>query len=171
MVLLRGVKLTNELETDEWGKAEKVIGCGYNPSQKKVYFTVDSKLVREVYCTTEEFETPLYPILAANSNVTVLVNFGQSVFKYAQANLHRTPNPCFIGQSAGSPMIGSEDSRELFSMGRIDAHWLDRSTKRNAQYFGSVNRGTSDYDEFSEGDLFEIVLDSNSRGRSPSIHY
>ncbi|KAM0034870.1 putative SPRY domain, concanavalin A-like lectin/glucanase domain superfamily [Helianthus debilis subsp. tardiflorus] len=170
-VYLEGVRLTNEVESDEWGKAEKVIGCGYNPSQKKVYFTVDSKLVREVYCTTEEFETPLYPILAANSNVTVLVNFGQSAFKYTQANLHRTPNPCFIGPSAGSPMIGSEDSRELFSMGRIDAHWLDRSTKRNAQYFGSVNRGTSDYDEFSEGDLFEIVLDSNSRGRSPSIHY
>ncbi|KAI7738547.1 hypothetical protein M8C21_004046 [Ambrosia artemisiifolia] len=170
-IYLEGVKLTNELESEEWGKVEKVIGCGYNPSQRKVYFTVDSKLVREVYCMTEEFETPLYPVLAANSNVTVLVNFGQSVFKYTQANLHRTPNPCFVGQSASSPIIGSEDSRELFSMGRIDAHWLDRSTKRNAQYFGSVNRGMSDYDEFSEGDLFEIVLDNNSRGRSPSIHY
>ncbi|KAK1427439.1 hypothetical protein QVD17_16125 [Tagetes erecta] len=170
-VYLEGIKLKTELEYEEWGKAEKVIGCGYNPNQKKVYFTVDGKLVREIYCTTEEFETPLYPVLAANGSVTVLVNFGQSVFKYTLANLHRTPNPCFIGQSASSPIIGYEDSRELFSMGRIDAHWLDRSTKRNAQYFGSVNRGMSDYDESSDGDLFEIVLDNNSRGRSPSMHY
>ncbi|KAI3684686.1 hypothetical protein L6452_33911 [Arctium lappa] len=172
-VFLEGVKLTTELESesDEWGRAEKVIGCGYNPSQKKVFFTVDSKLVREIHCTTEEFTTPLYPTLAANSDVTVLVNFGQSVFKYTQANLHRTPNPCFIGPMASSPIIGFEDSKELFSMGRIDAHWLDRSTKRSTQYFGSVNRGMSDYDESSEGDLFEIVLDSNSRGRSPSTHF
>ncbi|KAK9073376.1 hypothetical protein SSX86_007700 [Deinandra increscens subsp. villosa] len=171
-VYLEGVKLTTELESDEWGRAEKVIGCGYNPSQNKVYFTVDGKLIREVRCMTEEFGTPLYPILAANSNVTTLVNFGQSVFKYAQANLHRTPNPCFIGQAASSPILGFEDSRELFSMGRIDSHWLDRSTKRNAQYFGSVNRGMSDYDESSDGDLFEIVLDNNnSRGRSPSMHF
>ncbi|XP_076905460.1 uncharacterized protein LOC143561217 [Bidens hawaiensis] len=171
-VYLEGVQLTNELESDEWGTAEKVIGCGYSPGQKKVYFTVDGKLVREVYCTTEEFETPLYPILAANGSVTVIANFGQSIFKYTQANLHRTPNPCFIGQSASSPIIGFEDSRELFSMGRIDAHWLDRSTKRSVQYFGSVNRGMADYDESSDGDLFEIVLDNNnSRGRSPSVHY
>lgn len=168
-VYLEGVKLATELE--EWGRSEKVIGCGYNPSQKKVFFTVDSKLVREVHCTTEEFATPLYPTLAANSDVTVLVNFGQSVFKYTEANLQRTPNPCFMGALASSPIIGFEDSRELFSMGRIDAHWLDRSTKRSTQYFGSVNRGMSDYDESSEGDLFEIVLDNNSRGRSPSTHF
>lgn len=132
---------------------------------------MDSKLVREVYCSTEEFATPLYPILAANSDITVLINFGQSVFEYTQANLHRTPNPCFVGPMASSPIIGLDDSKELFSMGRIDAHWLDRSTKRSAQYFGSVNRGMSDYDESSEGDLFEIVLDNNSRGRSPNTHY
>ncbi|KAL8261175.1 hypothetical protein R6Q59_025224 [Mikania micrantha] len=169
-VYLEGVKVSSELEFNEWGKAETVIGCGYNPTQKKVYFTIDAKLVREVLCTTEEFTTPLYPILAANTNVTVVVNFGQRTFKYTQANLHRTPNPCFVKQSTNSPILGYDDSRELFSMGRIDAHWLDRSTKRNAQYFGSVNRGTSDYDEFSDGDLFEIVLDNNSRGRSPSMH-
>ncbi|XP_071686335.1 uncharacterized protein [Rutidosis leptorrhynchoides] len=170
-VFLEGVKLKADVEFNEWVKPDKVIGCGYNPSQKKVYFTIDGQLVREVQCTTEEFGTPLYPTLGANSDVTLLVNFGQSVFKYAQANLHRTPNPCFIGQLANSPILGFEDSKELFSMGRIDAHWLDRSTKRNAQYFGSVNRGVSDYDESSEGDLFEIVLDSNSRGRSPSTHF
>ncbi|PWA92280.1 Concanavalin A-like lectin/glucanase superfamily [Artemisia annua] len=172
-IYLEGTKLVTELEYEEWGSAEKVIGCGYNPSQKRVFFTIDSKLVREVYCTTEEFGTPLYPTLAANTDVTVLVNFGQSAFKYTQANLHRTPNPCFLGPlSSNSPVLGYDDSKELFSMGRIDAHWLDRSTKRNsAQYFGSVNRGVSDYDEYSEGDLFEIVLDNNSRGRSPSTHY
>lgn len=170
-VYLEGVKLTTDSESEQWGTKEKVIGCGYNPSQKKVFFTIDSKLVREIDCTTEEFETPLYPTLAANSDVTVLVNFGQSVFKYTQANLHRTPNPCFIGPLTSSPVLGYEDSKELFSMGRIDSHWLDRSAKRSVQYYGSVNRGMSDYDESSEGDLFEIVLDNNSRGRSPNTPF
>lgn len=148
-----------------------MIGCGYNPSQKKVYFTINAKLVRSVHCTTEEFETPLYPVLASNTDVSVLVNFGQSVFKYIQANLNRTPNPCFIKQLVSSPIIEFEDSKELFSMRRIDVHGSDRSIKRNSN-FGSVNRGMSEYDESSEGDLFEIVLDNNnSRGRSPSTPF
>ncbi|KAL4559563.1 hypothetical protein LXL04_031706 [Taraxacum kok-saghyz] len=169
-VYLEGVKLMTDSESNEWEKPEKVIGCGYNPIQKKVFFTIDSKLVHEVHCMSEEFETPLYPTLAANTDVRVLVNFGQSVFKYTQANLHRTPNPCFIGPLS-SPVLGNEDSKELFSMGRIDSHWLDRSAKRSVQYYGSVNRGMSDYDESSEGDLFEIVLDNNSRGRSPNTPF
>ncbi|XP_023728462.1 uncharacterized protein LOC111876170 [Lactuca sativa] len=170
-VYLEGVKLMTDSESNEWGTTEKVVGCGYNPNQKKVFFTVDSKLVHEVHCMAEEFETPLYPTLAANTDVTVLVNFGQSVFKYTQANLHRTPNPCFIGPLGSSPVLGYDDSKELFSMGRIDSHWLDRSAKRSVQYYGSVNRGMSDYDESSEGDLFEIVLDNNSRGRSPNTPF
>ncbi|KAF5808978.1 putative SPRY domain, concanavalin A-like lectin/glucanase domain superfamily [Helianthus annuus] len=165
-IYLEGVKLKPDKESNEWGKANTVIGCGYNPREKKVYFTIDAKHVREIHCTTEEFETPLYPILASNTDVTVLVNFGQSDFKYTQANLNRTPNPCFIGQLVSSPVLGFDDSKELFSMGR----WSDRSIKRSAQYFGGVHRA-SDYDESSEGSLFEIVLDSNSRGRSPSTHF
>ena len=160
-----GVKLVFESEREEWGRADTVIGCGYNPSQKKVFFTVDSQLVHEIHCKSEEFGTPLYPTLAANSDITVLVNLGQCAFKYSQANLQRTPNPCFIGPLANSPVLGYEDSRELFSMGRIDAQWLNRSTTRSTSTPGNnMNRGV-EFDEESEGDLFEIVLDSY--GKSP----
>ncbi|XP_027093364.1 uncharacterized protein [Coffea arabica] len=164
-IFLDGVKLVFESEREEWGRADTVIGCGYNPSQKKVFFTVDSQLVHEIHCKSEEFGTPLYPTLAANSDITVLVNLGQCAFKYSQANLQRTPNPCFIGPLANSPVLGYEDSRELFSMGRIDAQWLNRSTTRSTSTPGNnMNRGV-EFDEESEGDLFEIVLDSY--GKSP----
>lgn len=166
-VFLDGIKLVFESENEEWGRGDKVIGCGYNPSQKRVFFTVDSELVHEIHCKTEEFETPLYPALAANCDIMVLVNFGQSVFKYGPANLHRTPNPCFIGPLANSPALGYEDSKELFSMGRIDSQWLNRSTTRSLMlHNASNNKGGVDFDEVSEGDLFEIVLDST--GRSPN---
>ncbi|KAL3505135.1 hypothetical protein ACH5RR_034976 [Cinchona calisaya] len=167
-IYLDGIKLVFESENEEWGKADTVIGCGYNPSLKKVFFTVDSQLVHEIHCKSEEFGTPLYPTLAANSDITVLVNLGQCAFKYAPANLQRTSNPCFIGPLANSPVLGYEDSKELFSMGRIDAQWLNRSTTRSNNTPGNnVNRGV-DFDEESEGDLFEIVLDSY--GKSPIIN-
>uniref|UniRef100_A0A5B6Z4A9 SPRY domain-containing protein n=1 Tax=Davidia involucrata TaxID=16924 RepID=A0A5B6Z4A9_DAVIN len=165
-VYLDGIKLVFESEKEEWGRADKVIGCGYNPSQKKVFFTVDSQLVRVIHCKSEEFGTPLYPTLAANTDIMVLVNFGQSVFKYAPANMQRTPNPCFIGPLANSPALGYEDSKELFSMGRIDSHWLNRSTTKSSHNNGTNNKAQEFDGEESEGDLFEIVLDSS--GRSPN---
>ncbi|KAL3514462.1 hypothetical protein ACH5RR_027179 [Cinchona calisaya] len=164
-IFLDGIKLVYESEKEEWGRTDTVIGCGYNPGQKKVFFTVDSQLVHEIHCKSEEFGTPLYPTLAANADITVLVNLGQCAFKYAQANLQRTPNPCFIGPLANSPVLGYEDSRELFSMGRIDAQWLNRSTTRNTNTSGNNFSRGIDYDEESEGDLFEIVLDRY--GKSP----
>ncbi|KAK6138845.1 hypothetical protein DH2020_027410 [Rehmannia glutinosa] len=82
---------------DEWGISDKVIGCGYNPSQKKVFFTVDAQLVHEIHCKTEDFGSPLYPTLAANTEITVLVNLGQSPLsllrestKNAESMLFRT---------------------------------------------------------------------------------
>lgn len=170
-VFLDGMKLVFESQRDEWGKAERVIGCGYNPSQKKVFFTVDSLLVHEIFCKTEEFGNPLYPILASNGDILVLVNLGQSVFKYQPANLHRTPNPCFIGpiMQDDSSILGYEDSKELFSMGRIDAQWLNRSNTRSNNNTVSSLKQVLDYDLESEGDLFEIVLDNcNSYSRSPN---
>lgn len=143
---------------------EKVIGCGYNPIQKKVFFTVDSLIVHEIYCKTDDFGSPLYPTLAANADVVVLVNLGQSPFKYVPANLQRTPNPCFVGPLANSPGLGYDDSRELFSMGRIDSLWMQRSAARSNN--NTVNSLKAlEYDQESDGDLFEIVLDST--GRSP----
>lgn len=170
-VFLDGMKLVFESQREEWGKAEKVIGCGYNPSQKKVFFTVDSLLVHEILCKREEFGKPLYPTLASNGDILVLVNLGQSVFKYPPANLQRTSNPCFIGSimENGSPILGYEDSKELFSMGRIDAQWLNRSNTRSTNNTVNSLKQVLDYDLESEGDLFEIVLDnSNSHSRSPN---
>ncbi|KAL3840426.1 hypothetical protein ACJIZ3_025017 [Penstemon smallii] len=158
---LDGTKLVLESENEEWGKTDEVIGCGYNPSQKKVFFTVDSVLVYEIQCKTEEFGYPLYPILAANADIMALVNFGQSPFRYGPANLHRTSNPCFVENSHA---FGNEDSKELFSMGRIDAQWFQRSAARsNNNTVNSIR--DLEYDQESEGELFEIVLDSS--GRSP----
>ncbi|CAA0810086.1 SPla/RYanodine receptor (SPRY) domain-containing protein [Striga hermonthica] len=163
-----GAKLTFKSVKEQWGSPNKVIGCGYNPSQKKVFFTVDAQLVHEIHCKTDDFGSPLYPTLAANTDVTVLVNLGQSPFKYSPANLQRTPNPCFINGTSFSPSLGYEDSRELFSMGRIDSQWLQRSVNNNTV---SCSIKAMEYDQDSDADLFEIVLDTNT-GKSPyAIHH
>lgn len=164
-VYLDGIKLVFDSGKEDWARIGKVIGCGYNPSQKKVFFTSDSELVHEIHCKTEEFSYPLYPTMAANTDIIVLVNLGQSPFKFLPGNRHRTPNPCFIGPMLGnSPSLGYEDSREFFSMGRIDSQWLQRSAMRSNNNIVNSIKGL-EYDMESEGDLFEIVLDST--GRSP----
>ncbi|KAK9054330.1 hypothetical protein SSX86_025408 [Deinandra increscens subsp. villosa] len=169
-IYLDGVKLVYESNIERWDKANKVIGCGYNPSEKKVFFTLDSKFVHEINCKEDEFGAPLYPTLAANVDVTVLVNFGQSIFKYVPANLHRTQNPCFVGPMANSASLGYEDSKELFSMGNLDSQWLHQTARSSGPYHSNVNKGKMrDYDEGSEGDMFEIVIESNSYRKSPSI--
>ncbi|CAN1191887.1 Protein SSH4 [Linum perenne] len=181
-VYLDGLKLVFETEaSSDWAKAERVIGCGFDPRQKKVFFTVDGEVVHIIHCKADEFGTPLYPTIAANSDTVVLVNLGQSSFSYAPANNQRTPNPCFIGPMVKSPAAlgyDYEDSRELFSMGRIDSQWLDlerRATSATSTKYPHSNNNNNDnnmareeYDEESEADLFEIVLDSSS-GRSPNI--
>ncbi|KAJ4701718.1 Concanavalin A-like lectin/glucanase domain containing protein [Melia azedarach] len=161
-VYLDGIKLVFESEKAEWGRKDKVIGCGFDPRQNKVFFTVDSELVHVVNCKSEEFGTPLYPTIAANNDVLVLVNFGQSAFTYTPANAQRTSNPCFIGPLVNSPAaaLGYEDSKELFSMGRIDSQWLNRSTTKGGQNMVANNR-TEEFDEESEADLFEIVLENS----------
>lgn len=164
---LDGLKLVRESEKAEWVGTDRVIGCGFDPRQKKVFFTLDSELMHVIHCQTEEFGTPLFPIMAANIDIMVLVNFGQSAFKYAPANAQRTPNPCFIAPLVNSPAatLGYDDSKELFSMGRIDSQWLNRSTTKgshNNGYNNSNNR-TLDFDEESEADLFEIVLDGSGK--------
>ncbi|KAI4316680.1 hypothetical protein L6164_024636 [Bauhinia variegata] len=161
-VCLDGIKLVFESEKAEWVATDKVIGCGFDPRQKKVFFTLDSELVHVVRCQSEEFGCPLYPTLAANIDILVSVNYGQSTFKYAPANAQRTPNPCFIAPLVNSPAatLGYEDSKELFSMGRIDSQWLNRSLIKG----GHSNR-VVDFDEESEADLFEIVLDGTEKSQ------
>ncbi|XP_040865214.1 uncharacterized protein [Glycine max] len=158
-VFLEGMKLVMESEKAQWIGTDRVIGCGFDPRQKKVFFTLDSELVHVIHCQSEEFATPLCPTLAANIDIQVLVNFGQSAFKYAPANAQRTPNPCFIAPLVNSPgaTLGYDDSKELFSMGRIDSQWLNRSANKGNHHNGNSTQ-VLDFDE-SEADLFEIVLD------------
>lgn len=166
-VYLDGMKLVFESEKAEWIGTDRVIGCGFDPRQKKVFFTLDSELMHVVHCQTEEFSTPLYPTLAANIDIMVLVNFGQNAFKYAPANAQRTPNPCLVSPLVSSPaaICYDDDSKELFSMGRIDSHWLNRTTTKGSHNNGN-NISTMDFDEESEADLFEIVIDGSRK--SPS---
>lgn len=159
------MKLVFESEKAEWIGADKVIGCGFDPRQKKVFFTLDSELMHVIHCQSEGFGTPLYPTLAANIDIQVLVNFGQSAFKYAPANAQRTPNPCFIAPLVNSPTLSYDDSKELFSMGRIDSQWLNRSATKGSHNSNGNYFRTMDFDEESEADLFEIVLDGP--GKSP----
>lgn len=174
-VFLGGMKLVFESEEEDWAQEGKVIGCGFDPRIRKVFFTVDSKLVREIHCKSEDFGMPLYPVLMANTDITILVNLGQSQFSYSPANAQRTPNPCFSGNIVNSSAraLGYEDSRELFSMGRIDAEWLGHNVMIKSSISNSSNCNisknsskTMECDEESEADLFEIVLD---RTRSPVI--
>ncbi|GAB2293797.1 hypothetical protein Dimus_028010 [Dionaea muscipula] len=185
-IYLDGTKLVYESEKEEWGQVGKVIGCGFDPRQRKVFFVVDSEIVHVIRCKSEEFGTPLFPVLAANVDITVLVNFGQSSFSYTPANSRRTPNPCFVRAAAAAAAalpglgLGDEDSRELFSMGRIDSGWLNRCTTRSSTATTTTtsiavnnnnnNNNNNDKggsfeidEEFEESDLFEIVLDVTAK--------
>ncbi|XP_045804308.1 uncharacterized protein LOC123897634 [Trifolium pratense] len=164
-VFLDGMKLVFESDKAQWVGTDTVIGCGFDPRKRKVFFTLDSELVHVIHCQTEEYSTPLYPTLTANIDIMVLVNFGQIAFKYAPANAQRTPNPCFIAPLVHSPgaTLGFDDSKELFSMGRIDSPWQNQSATKGNHNNGNNNNVAFDFDEESEADLFEIVLDGSEK--------
>lgn len=169
------MKLVCQSEKHEWAKENKIVGCGYDPKKKKVYFTINSHLVHVINCKADEFGTPLYPTLASNTETTILVNFGQSPFSYAPANGQRTPNPCFVGSRlhpSASAAAGLEDSKDLFSIGRIDSQYLSKffTNKGNNKEIasgrttvGNSHRHKLDYDEESDADLFEIALERSGR--------
>ncbi|XP_047323677.1 uncharacterized protein LOC124927324 [Impatiens glandulifera] len=159
-VYLDGIKHSSGSKDIKKLEEGRVIGCGYNPSEKEVIFTIDSEVIYIIQCKSEEYGTPLYPMLASDMDLSLHINLGQSSFRYDPANEQRNPNPCFVAPSANRGSGFDEDSKELFSMGRIDSQWLRRG----------ASRGGVDYDVESEGDLFEIVIDSSSskHGRSPN---
>ncbi|MQM00950.1 hypothetical protein Taro_033694 [Colocasia esculenta] len=177
-VYLEGIKLVLESESGRWGAVNKVVGCGFDPGRKTVFFTMDSILLHVVRCRSDAFGGPLYPTLVANADAMVTVNLGQFAFRYPPANAHRTPNPCFLRPSA-SAHIRYDDSRELFSMGRIDSQWRDIvSSRKTRQVNGSSGckddnaaedreeeedradggEGMVVVDIDAESDLFEISL-------------
>ncbi|CAN6279192.1 unnamed protein product [Urochloa humidicola] len=168
-VYLDGMKLVYESEKSSWAGVDKVVGCGFEPAKRKVFFTVDGQLVHAVSCNAEAFASPLYPVLASGFDVMALVNLGQGKFRYAPANARRTANPCFVraassaagGDARGGGSMGLEfdDSGELFSMGRVDSGWLEamrltKSRKDSVAGSGAASVG----DPEAESDLFEISL-------------
>ncbi|RCV07298.1 hypothetical protein SETIT_1G232600v2 [Setaria italica] len=169
-VYLDGMKLVYESDKSSWVGVDKVVGCGFEPAKRKVFFTVDGQLVHAVSCNAEAFASPLYPVLASSFDVMALVNLGQGKFRYAPANARRTANPCFVraasavdarGGGGGSDSMGLDfdDSGELFSMGRVDSGWMEalrasKSRKDSVTGSGAASVG----DPEAESDLFEISL-------------
>ncbi|KAH9300592.1 hypothetical protein KI387_012175 [Taxus chinensis] len=141
-VLLNGQQLRDEDEVlCTWRAARSIIGCGFNPNTRCIFFTINGTWVRTVMCKTVDFGSPLYPTISANYDVTILVNFGQQSFCYDDANLGRVFNP--------SSLNCLEDSREFFSIDRIDPLWFAEKMGWQGKNVGEVE----------ESDLFEIVLD------------
>jgi hypothetical protein len=162
------MKLVYESDKSSWISVDKVVGCGFEPAKRKVFFTVDGQLVHAVSCNAEAFASPLYPVLASSFDVMALVNLGQGKFRYAPANARRTANPCFVraasavdarGGGSGSIGLDFDDSGELFSMGRVDSGWMEalrasKSRKDSVAGSGAASVG----DPEAESDLFEISL-------------
>ncbi|KAG0472218.1 hypothetical protein HPP92_016764 [Vanilla planifolia] len=166
-VYLDGRKLVFGSEKAGWADVNRVIGCGYEPSRKKVFFTVDSQLAHVIRCSSEAYGFPLYPVMATSADAMILVNMGQAPFKYAPANATRTSNPCFVrllpGEDAGGEAAGIMDSQELFSVAPVEVEWRDRGRRSRQQQnkSGSKNStGISDDGVDGESDLFEIALQS-----------
>lgn len=158
-----------ESEKARWGAANRVVGCGFDPGKKTVFFTMDAVLLHVIHCRSDAFAGPLYPELAANADAMVSVNLGQCAFRYPPANSQRTPNPCFLRPSA-SAHIRYDDSRELFSMGRIDSQWRDVvSGRKTRQVNGGSGAAAAEGREEEEevrgdgsGDLAVVDIDAES---------
>ncbi|WVZ74610.1 hypothetical protein U9M48_022772 [Paspalum notatum var. saurae] len=171
-VYLDGMKLVYESDKSSWAGVDKVVGCGFEPAKRKVFFTVDGQLVHAVSCNAEAFANPMYPVLASSFDVMALVNLGQGKFRYAPANARRTANPCFVRDApavdarAGSDALMGldfDDSGELFSMGRVDSGWLAEVSKASRSRKDSIAGGggsgaASVGDPEPESELFEISL-------------
>lgn len=146
-----------------WGTVKTTVGCGFDPRVKRVYFTINGELVHEALLKSADFSNPLYPTIASNYDVTVLINLGQKSFEYAPANITRVANPCCRILQARPSKNGSffddDLSSDLFSMGRFDSQWLS-----DLEYTNTQELHRHDHSE-AESDLFEIVLDGHSLKR------
>lgn len=61
-----------------------IIGCGYFPETKQVYFTINGTFVNRLIPYDCE---NMYPSIAANHDWHIYVNLGQSPFEYLKANI------------------------------------------------------------------------------------
>lgn len=148
-----------------WGAAKTTVGCGFDPRHKRVYFTLNGELVHEAVLRSADFSNPLYPTIASNYDVTVLVNLGQRTFEYVPANVTRVANPCCRILQArplkSTSFFDDDIAADLFSMGTFDAHWLAELEYANTQEQLQHHYGHSE----AESDLFEIVLDGHGLKR------
>ncbi|KAH9297273.1 hypothetical protein KI387_028955 [Taxus chinensis] len=145
-----------------WGDVKTIVGCGFDPANGRVFYTMNGEQVHCLTCNSDEFHHPMYPTITANYDVTVLVNFGQSQFKYLPANDQRVANPCMKRplQSNSVNFLSRsvyEDSGDLFSIGRIDAQWLG-----NLESSNSDMQHKHVYSE-TDSEFFEIHLDENNK--------
>lgn len=159
----QGRDMTPPTKGRPWGAVGKTtVGCGFDPKLKRVYFTINGELVHEAFLKSPDFANPLYPTIASNYDVTVLVNLGQRIFEYVPANVTRVANPCCRILQArtfkNTSFFDDDITSDLFSMGRFDSHWL-----ANLEYANSQEHcyGHSE----AESDLFEIVLDGQGLKR------
>jgi hypothetical protein len=158
------MQLSMESDKKAWADPDRVIGCGFDPSKKKVFFTVDSKVVHSINCNSQTYASPLFPVLASNTDTMLLVNLGQAKFQYRPANAKRTPNPCFLRQNnydsdtSNTGFGYDDDSADLFSVGQADSCWsrMD-SIKKSDPLLNDVVTTPSDFDH-DDSDFFEIPL-------------
>ena len=61
-----------------------MIGCGYYPKTRQVFFTKNGKNLGIVY--TSLFPHKWFPTIGSNGKCSLKVNFGQEMFKYKEAN-------------------------------------------------------------------------------------
>ncbi|XP_047320222.1 uncharacterized protein LOC124924198 [Impatiens glandulifera] len=117
-IYLDGKKLTSGSINEQDGLEEgRVIGCGYNPEKKEVFFTSNSELVQKMHIRSEEFGSPLYPIVATDIKVTIMVNLGQTVFKYGPANQYRmNRDPCVNSSNGEGFDFETESESDLFEI-------------------------------------------------------
>ncbi|GLJ22900.1 hypothetical protein SUGI_0431820 [Cryptomeria japonica] len=55
-----------------WGGVNThVIGCGFDPANRKICYTLNSEQIYSLTCNSDEFNNPLYPTIATNYDVTV----------------------------------------------------------------------------------------------------
>ncbi|KAH9297274.1 hypothetical protein KI387_028956 [Taxus chinensis] len=145
-----------------WDAINTVIGCGFDPAKRRVFFTLNGDEVYSLICNSDDFSHPLYPTIAANYDVTLLINFGQSPFEYLLGNDQRVADPCFKRPLLNNPVkipstSPNENSDDLFSM-RIDSPWMG-----NAGWSNSLDLQNRSLPSETETDLFEISLEGNNK--------
>ncbi|GBC24937.2 concanavalin A-like lectin/glucanase domain-containing protein [Rhizophagus irregularis DAOM 181602=DAOM 197198] len=82
--IFRNEKYTGSTYAEKWGKVNDVIGCGYYPNNRQVFFTINGENLGIAY--TGLLHNILYPTIGSNGHCILKVNFGPE-FEYKEANI------------------------------------------------------------------------------------